>query len=87
MLIYFEAPTKGDVLRRMAAALNPGGVVLLGATETVVGLSDALKPDRCIAASTCPRPLSHRRLPRRCASSRAGNAAAGTPDLSERREE
>jgi chemotaxis protein methyltransferase CheR len=44
VLIYFDAPTKGDVLRRLAQALNPGGVVLLGAAETVIGLSDALVP-------------------------------------------
>jgi chemotaxis protein methyltransferase CheR len=44
VLIYFDAPTKGDVLRRLAQAVNPGGAVLLGAAETVIGLSDALVP-------------------------------------------
>ncbi len=44
VLIYFDAPTKADVLRRIAQALNPGGAVLLGAAETVIGLSDALVP-------------------------------------------
>ena len=39
------APTKSDVLRRLAAALAPDGAVLLGAAETVIGLSDALAPD------------------------------------------
>jgi chemotaxis protein methyltransferase CheR len=44
VLIYFDAATKTDVLRRIAAALNPDGAVLLGAAETVIGLSDALVP-------------------------------------------
>lgn len=44
VLIYFDAPTRGDVLGRLARALNPDGVVMLGADETVIGLSDALAP-------------------------------------------
>jgi chemotaxis protein methyltransferase CheR len=44
VLIYFDAETKTDVLRRVAGALNPDGAVLLGAAETVIGLSDALVP-------------------------------------------
>jgi len=45
VLIYFDTPTKTEVLRRLARSLNPGGAVLLGAAETVIGLSDALVPD------------------------------------------
>ena len=52
VLIYFDAATKTDVLRRLAAALNPDGAVLLGAAETVIGLSDAL-----VSARRAPRPL------------------------------
>ncbi|HEX8664825.1 MAG TPA: protein-glutamate O-methyltransferase CheR [Beijerinckiaceae bacterium] len=44
VLIYFDAATKADVLSRLARALNSGGAVLLGAAETVIGLSDALVP-------------------------------------------
>ncbi|WP_275428418.1 CheR family methyltransferase, partial [Enterobacter cloacae] len=44
VLIYFDAPTKGDILRRVAAAMNPGASLLLGATETVIGLTDRLAP-------------------------------------------
>jgi chemotaxis protein methyltransferase CheR len=44
VLIYFDQATKADVLRRLAHALLPGGTVLLGAAETVIGLSDALVP-------------------------------------------
>jgi len=44
VLIYFDQPTKTDVLRRLSAALVPDGVMLLGAAETVIGLTDALSP-------------------------------------------
>ena len=45
VLIYFDAPTKADVLRRIAKSLASDGTVLLGAAETVIGLTDALVPD------------------------------------------
>ena len=45
VLIYFDAPTKTDVLRRIAGLLTPAGTVVLGAAETVIGLTDALRPD------------------------------------------
>jgi chemotaxis protein methyltransferase CheR len=45
VLIYFDAPTKTDVLRRIAGVLAPDGAVVLGAAETVIGLTDALRPD------------------------------------------
>jgi len=44
VLVYFDQPTKADVLRRLSGALNPGGMVLLGAAETVIGITDALTP-------------------------------------------
>lgn len=44
VLIYFDAPTKADVLERVAATLSPEGTVLLGAAETVIGLTEALRP-------------------------------------------
>ena len=45
VLIYFDAAMKTDVLRRLSNALAPDGVMLLGAAETVIGLTDALMPD------------------------------------------
>lgn len=45
VLIYFDAQTKADVLQRIAKVLAPDGAVLLGAAETVIGLTDALAPD------------------------------------------
>jgi chemotaxis protein methyltransferase CheR len=44
VLIYFDAPTKGDVLKRMAALLPDDGTLLLGAAETVIGITDSLMP-------------------------------------------
>jgi chemotaxis protein methyltransferase CheR len=45
VLIYFDAATKGDVLRRIADQLAPDGAVLLGAAETVIGITETLMPD------------------------------------------
>jgi chemotaxis protein methyltransferase CheR len=40
-LIYFDGPTKGEVLERIANQMNPGGFLMLGASETVTGLTTA----------------------------------------------
>jgi chemotaxis protein methyltransferase CheR len=39
VLTYFDGPTKTEVLDRISQQLNPGGFLVLGATESVVGLS------------------------------------------------
>jgi chemotaxis protein methyltransferase CheR len=44
VLIYFDGPTKGDVLKRMASLLPDDGTLLLGAAETVIGITDTLAP-------------------------------------------
>jgi len=44
VLIYFDQATKADVLRRVAGVLAPDGYLLLGAAETVVGVSDHFQP-------------------------------------------
>ncbi|MEZ5876787.1 MAG: protein-glutamate O-methyltransferase CheR [Tepidamorphaceae bacterium] len=44
VLIYFDAPTKRDVLARMARQLAPDGYLVLGAAETVVGLTTDFVP-------------------------------------------
>lgn len=43
VLIYFSADRKKDILNRMALALNPGGYLFLGASETISGYSDAFE--------------------------------------------
>ena len=43
VLIYFEAPTKAEVLNRIRAMIPKDGTLFLGAAETVVGISDKFK--------------------------------------------
>jgi len=45
VLIYFDAPTKSDVMTRLAKVLTPDGYLILGGAETVMGLSDAFRLD------------------------------------------
>jgi chemotaxis protein methyltransferase CheR len=45
VLIYFDSPTKTDVLKRLANSMAPDGALLLGAAETVISLTNALSPD------------------------------------------
>ena len=44
VLIYFDEPTKTDVLDRLALSLESDGYLALGAAETVVGLTERFKP-------------------------------------------
>src|ERR1041384_4988799 len=44
VLIYFDQETKIGVLNRIPRLLEPDGYLVLGAAETVVGLTDAFKP-------------------------------------------
>ena len=44
VLIYFDQETKTGVLDRVARITEPDGYLVLGAAETVVGLTDSFKP-------------------------------------------
>ena len=44
VLIYFDQDTKTNIFSRLARAIEPDGFLVLGAAETVVGLTDAFKP-------------------------------------------
>jgi chemotaxis protein methyltransferase CheR len=44
VLIYFDAPTRAGTLNRVADAMNPGGYLILGASETPVGSTQAFEP-------------------------------------------
>ncbi len=48
VLIYFDQPTKTDVLNRLARSTASDGYLVLGAAETVVGLTDGFRtlPDK-----------------------------------------
>lgn len=47
VLIYFSPEMKAKVLNQMAASLNPGGYLLLGASESLTGLTDKFDMVRC----------------------------------------
>jgi chemotaxis protein methyltransferase CheR len=44
VLIYFDQQTKIDILHRIAKLMPPDGYLVLGAAETVVGLTEAFRP-------------------------------------------
>jgi chemotaxis protein methyltransferase CheR len=44
VLIYFDQPTKADVLARMRGQMREDGILYLGGAETVLGVSDAFRP-------------------------------------------
>ncbi|MFB9134990.1 protein-glutamate O-methyltransferase [Vibrio sp. AK197] len=47
VLIYFSPDMKSKVLNQMANSLNPGGYLLLGASESLTGLTDRFEMIRC----------------------------------------
>jgi chemotaxis protein methyltransferase CheR len=62
VLIYFDQETKTDVLNRLARVIAGDGYLVLGAAETVVGLTDRFKmiPDKrglYLPSATTSRPL------------------------------
>jgi chemotaxis protein methyltransferase CheR len=59
VLIYFDQETKVAVLSRLARVLAPHGYLVLGAAETVVGLSDAFKPVPDRRGLYAPVPLTN----------------------------
>jgi chemotaxis protein methyltransferase CheR len=44
VLLYFDVPTKRDILNRLSQTLAPHGFMLMGSAETVIGLSDKFVP-------------------------------------------
>jgi chemotaxis protein methyltransferase CheR len=44
VLIYFDQDTKINIFNRLAKATEPDGFLVLGAAETMVGLTDVFKP-------------------------------------------
>lgn len=62
VLIYFDVPTKKRVLERMASQVTSPGFLLLGAAETVLGITDQFKtvPNQRGLYSKEPVPVSGR---------------------------
>jgi chemotaxis protein methyltransferase CheR len=44
VLIYFDQDTKAGIFERLAKVVEPDGFLVLGAAESVVGISDAFRP-------------------------------------------
>ena len=44
VLIYFDQDTKAAIFERLAKQLEPDGMLMLGAAESVVGITDVFKP-------------------------------------------
>jgi chemotaxis protein methyltransferase CheR len=44
VLIYFDQETKAGIFGRLAKVVEPDGFLVLGAAESVVGISDAFRP-------------------------------------------
>lgn len=47
VLIYFSPESKQKILRQFATALNPKGILFLGASESISGLSEEFTMVRC----------------------------------------
>lgn len=47
VLIYFSADIKSQIINKFAEQLNPNGYLVLGASESMSGLSDAFNMIRC----------------------------------------
>lgn len=47
VLIYFTADLKRDILRRIHATLKPGGLLFLGSSEGLAGISDLFEMVNC----------------------------------------
>ena len=44
VLIYFDQETKTNIFERMSRIIEPDGMLMLGAAESVVGITDAFRP-------------------------------------------
>ena len=47
VLIYFSSDVKSKILNQFASALSPGGYLVLGASESITGLTDKFDMIRC----------------------------------------
>lgn len=68
VLIYFDVPTKAKVMAALAQRLAQDGVFVLGAAETVIGITTTIVPDK-----------AHRGLYRESRSAKAQVQSAGLP--------
>ncbi|MEM1151707.1 MAG: CheR family methyltransferase, partial [Pseudomonadota bacterium] len=62
VLIYFDRPTKIDVLKRLASIMPSDGYLVLGGAETTLGLCEGFKAHRSWR-NVYLRPSSYEALP------------------------
>ncbi len=87
VLMYFDSRTAGDVLRRLVAAVRPGGLLVLGPTEIPLAASLAMESLeiggatllRNRPARVAPPPAPGADRPRPVAARVAGARPAGSP--------
>ena len=53
VLIYFAADLKQDILRRLHGALKPNGVLFLGSSEGLLGVSNLFEMVNCDPGILC----------------------------------
>jgi chemotaxis protein methyltransferase CheR len=70
VLIYFDKPMKSNVLQRLSNAMASDGALLLGAAETVIGLTEALSPDAVNRGLYAKVPAADAGAPMRLAAAR-----------------
>ncbi|MGH8021510.1 MAG: CheR family methyltransferase [Opitutaceae bacterium] len=63
VLIYFDAATKADILKRIRTVLKPEGCLFLGGAESTLGLDDAYKRQTIDRAVFYQAPASSASLP------------------------
>ena len=79
VLIYFDQDTKINIFERMAKVIEPDGMLMLGAAESVVGITDAFRPYPG-QARPLPAEPGPRRRPRAAAAwSRRGERSSFSP--------
>lgn len=57
VLIYFDQPTKTDILKRVHRTLSPDGYLFIGSSETVIGMGLPYRREE-IDATVCYRPTT-----------------------------
>lgn len=57
VLIYFDQPTKADILKRVHRTLSPDGYLFIGSAETVIGMGLPYRREE-IDATVCYRPTT-----------------------------
>lgn len=57
VLIYFDQPTKTDILKRVHRTLSPDGYLFIGSAETVIGMGLPYRREE-LDATVCYRPTT-----------------------------